>query len=62
MSEAEELSVAKLVSECLDELVQMAQSRTSFMEDKSFVLLCETWTSFAKRVRRNFSIADIMWP
>lgn len=60
MSEEEQLSVAKLVSECLGELVQMAQSKTSFMEGKSFVLLCETWTSFAKRVRRDFCRANLM--
>lgn len=55
MSEAEELSVAKLVSECLGELVQMAQSRSSFIEGKSFILICEMWMSFAKRVRDHSS-------
>ncbi|KAG1721144.1 putative YOR1-ABC transporter [Suillus lakei] len=50
MSEAEELSVAKLVSKSLGEVVQIAQSKSSFVEGKPFVLLCETWASFAKRV------------
>jgi separase len=55
MSEVEELSSAKLVSECLGELVQMAQSRSSFIEGKSFILTCEMWMSFAKRVRDHSS-------
>ncbi|KAG1823730.1 peptidase family C50-domain-containing protein [Suillus subaureus] len=49
MSEAEELPVATLLSESLGEVVQIAQSKPMFLEGKSFVLLCETWTSFAKR-------------
>lgn len=51
MSDAEEMSAAKLISECLGDVVHMAQSKTTFVEGKSFVLLCETWMSFAKRVR-----------
>jgi separase len=54
MSEAEELSVAKLVSKSLGEVVQIAQSKSSFVEGKPFVLLCETWASFAKRVRDSY--------
>ncbi|KAG2336613.1 hypothetical protein BDR05DRAFT_1005710 [Suillus weaverae] len=44
-----ELSAATLVSESLGEIVQIAQSQPSFVEEKSFVLLCEMWKSFAKR-------------
>ncbi|KAG0699186.1 peptidase family C50-domain-containing protein [Suillus ampliporus] len=65
MSEAEEFSVAKLVSESLGEVVQIAQSKSSFVEGKSFVLLCETWTSFAKRnndLRTLDRITDLMSP
>ncbi|KAG1748438.1 peptidase family C50-domain-containing protein [Suillus paluster] len=65
MSEAEELSVAKFVSERLGEVVQIAQSKPSFVEGKSFVLLCETWTSFAKRsndLRTLDRITDLMGP
>ncbi|KAG2136721.1 peptidase family C50-domain-containing protein [Suillus clintonianus] len=65
MSEAEELSVARLVSESLGEVVQIAQSRSSFVEGKSFVLLCETWTSFAKRSNDLCTldrITDLMGP
>ncbi|KAG1775528.1 peptidase family C50-domain-containing protein [Suillus placidus] len=65
MSEPEELSVATLVSESLGEIVQIAQSKSSFVEGKSFVLLCEMWTSFAKRsnnLRTLDRIADLMGP
>jgi separase len=51
ISEVEELSAATLVSESLGEVVQIAQSKSSFVEGRSFVLLCEMWTGFAKRVR-----------
>ncbi|KAG2081359.1 peptidase family C50-domain-containing protein [Suillus cothurnatus] len=65
MSETEELSVAMLVSESLGEVVQMAQSKSSFVEGKSFALLCETWTSFAKRsndLRTLDRITDLLGP
>ncbi|KAG1731550.1 peptidase family C50-domain-containing protein [Suillus lakei] len=65
MSEAEELSIAKLVSESLGEVVQIAQSKSSFVEGKSFVLLCETWASFAKRnndLRTLDRITELMGP
>jgi separase len=51
ISEVEELSVTTFVSESLGEVVQIAQSKPSFVEGRSFVLLCEMWTGFAKRVR-----------
>ncbi|KAG1861269.1 peptidase family C50-domain-containing protein [Suillus subluteus] len=65
MSEAEELSVATLVSESLGEVVQIAQSKLSFLEGNSFILLCETWTRFAKRsndLRTLDRITDLMGP
>ncbi|KAG1725832.1 hypothetical protein EDB19DRAFT_252667 [Suillus lakei] len=41
---------ASEVVHCLmsEPLVQTTQSKSSFMEGRSFVLLCETWRSFAK--------------
>ncbi|KAG1788751.1 peptidase family C50-domain-containing protein [Suillus plorans] len=65
VSEAHELSVATLVSECLGEVVLIAQSKPSFMEGKSFILLCETWTSLAKRSNDLCTldrITDLMGP
>ncbi|KAG2038447.1 peptidase family C50-domain-containing protein [Suillus americanus] len=64
-SEAEELSIATLVSESLGEVVQIAQSKSSFLEGNSFILLCETWTRFAKRsndLRTLDRITDLMGP
>jgi separase len=44
MSEMEELSISTLVSESLGEVVQMAQFKSSFVEGKSFALLCVAWS------------------
>ena len=51
--EEKESALAVRISRRLSELVGLAQSlsESSFLEGRSFVQMCETWMSFAQRVR-----------